>query len=59
MPGEADDDDALLASHVPEVLAARLARCGDDRKHVPNFVFVDFAEVGDPNGGVQIANGVR
>ncbi len=58
-PGEAADDEALAASHVPEVIATRLARCVDDRGHAPNFVLVDFAEVGDPNGGAQIANGLR
>ena len=57
--GETAADGALIAAHAPEVVAARLARCGDDRRQVPNFVLVDFAEVGDPNGGVQIADGVR
>jgi len=57
--GEAAMDNTLIAAHAPEVVAARLARCNDDRKQVPNFVFVDFAEVGDPNGGVQIADGLR
>jgi hypothetical protein len=59
VPGEAATDATLAAAHVAEVVAARLARCNDDRKHVPNFVLVDFAEIGDPNGGAQIANGVR
>jgi hypothetical protein len=59
VPGESASDDALLAAHSPAVVAARLARCNDDRKQLPNFVLVNFAEVGDPNGGVQIANGVR
>jgi hypothetical protein len=58
-PGEAAGDDTLIAAHTPEVVAARLTRCQDDRKQLPNFVFVDFADVGDPNGGVQIANGLR
>ena len=57
--GEDKADEALLSAHAPEVIAARLKRCQDDRGHVPNFVFVNFAEVGDPNGGVQIANGLR
>ncbi len=58
-PGESSTGDALTAAHAPEVVAARLNRCNDDRKQVPNFVFVNFAEVGDPNGGAQIANGLR
>ncbi|MEP7051336.1 MAG: hypothetical protein ABJB12_13335 [Pseudomonadota bacterium] len=57
--GEASADAALIAAHAPEVVAARLNRCKDDRGHTPNIVFVNFAEVGDPNGGVQIANGLR
>ena len=56
---ESNQDDTLTNAHAPEVIAARLNRCKDDRGHVPNFVFVNFAEVGDPNGGVQIANGLR
>jgi hypothetical protein len=59
VPGEAATDDTLIAAHTPEVIAARLSRCNDDRKQVPNFVLVDFAEVGDPNSGVQIADGLR
>jgi hypothetical protein len=59
VPRESASDDTLLAAHARAVVAARLARCNDDRKQLPNFVFVDFAEVGDPNGGVQIANGLR
>ena len=57
--GETSKTKALAAAHTPEVVAARLARCNDDRKQVPNFVLVNFAEVGDPNGGVQIANDLR
>ena len=57
--GEAADDEALIAAHDPDVLAARLRRCQDDRGRRSNFVFVNFAEVGDPNGGTQIANGLR
>jgi len=59
LPGEGKADDALLSAHAPEIVAARLKRCADDRGHAPNFVFVNFAEIGDPNGGVQIANGLR
>ena len=59
VPGEAPADPQLVAAHMAETVAARLQRCVDDRGHVPNFVFVDFAEVGDPNGGTQIADGLR
>ncbi len=59
VPGEGSADKGLAAAHLPAAITARLDRCRDDRKQAPNFVFVDFAEVGDPNGGVQIENGGR
>ncbi len=52
-------DAGLVAAHDPERVAARLRRCREDRGHRPTLVVVDFAEIGDPNGGVQIENGIR
>jgi hypothetical protein len=59
VPGEAADDAGLIAAHTSDTVATRLARCATDHGHAPNFMLVDFAEVGDPNGGVQLQNGTR
>jgi hypothetical protein len=59
VPGETASDSSLVTAHTPEAVAARLTRCADDRGHMPNIVFVDFAEIGDPNGGPQIVDGLR
>lgn len=57
--GSTPTTDELLPAHDPTVVATRLQRCFDDRGRLPSFLLVDFAEIGDPNGGVQIANGLR
>jgi hypothetical protein len=57
--GMALTDAGLLAVHDAETVALRLERCRDDRGRLPTLLVVDFADRGDPNGGVQIANGLR
>lgn len=58
-PSGTADGGALAAAHDPTVVAARLTRCRDDLGRWPTFLFVDFADIGDPNRGVQIANGLQ
>jgi hypothetical protein len=50
---------ATLAAHDPDRVALRLRRCLQDRGRLPTLLLVDFEQLGDPNGGVQIANGLR
>jgi len=56
---DAQADASIAAAHEPDRIASRLRRCREDRGRAVTLVVVDFAEIGDPNGGVQLENGVR
>jgi hypothetical protein len=58
---DADAAAAVLVSDVNDVkiVAQRLSRCLEDQGRIPNFVAVDYFEIGDPVGATQVINGIR
>ena len=62
----ADGDEAgqpsaelALEANVWKKVTTRLQACAAQFERVPNFVAVDYFELGDPTGAAQVMNGVR